>query len=86
MAAPGRPVLRGRTRERQELDDALDRVRGGDSVALVLRGEAGIGKTSLLAYVASRATDCRVLQVVGVESELELPFAGLHRALRAAPG
>ena len=79
MAAPGRPVLRGRTRERQELDDALDRVRGGDSVALVLRGEAGIGKTSLLAYVASRATDCRVLQVVGVESELELPFAGLHQ-------
>lgn len=78
MTATGAPVLRGRTRERQEVDDALDRVRAGDSVAMVLRGEAGIGKTSMLQYAASRADDCRVLPVAGVESELELPFAGLH--------
>jgi DNA-binding CsgD family transcriptional regulator len=82
MAAPGPPVLRGRIRERHELDDALERVRGGDSVVLVLRGEAGIGKTALLQYVAGRATDCRVLHVAGVESELELPFAGLHQLCR----
>ena len=72
------PDLRGRSREREALDDALDRVRGGGSDAVVLRGEAGIGKTSLLQYVAHRATDCRVIQVVGVETELELPFAALH--------
>src|SRR4029453_14481109 len=73
------PDLRGRTREREALDDALDRVRGGESVVLVLRGEAGIGKTSLLRYVAHRATDCRVLRLSGVESELELPLAALHQ-------
>ena len=78
MAAQA-PDLRGRSREREALDDALDRVRGGESVVLVLRGEAGIGKTSLLQYVAHRATDCRVVQLSGVESELELPFAALHQ-------
>ena len=46
--ATGPPDLRGRSREREVLDDALDRVRGGESAVLVLRGEAGIGKTSLL--------------------------------------
>lgn len=71
--------LRGRSRERAGLDDALDRVRAGESAALVLRGEAGIGKTSLLRYVAHRATDCRVVQLSGVESELALPFAALHQ-------
>lgn len=77
--APPAPELRGRSREREALDDALDRVRGGESAVLVLRGEAGIGKTSLLRYVAHRAPDCRVLRLSGVESELELPFAALHQ-------
>ena len=72
------PDLRGRSREREALDDALDRVRGGGSDAVVLRGEAGIGKTSLLQYVAHRAAGCRGIQLVGVETELELPFAALH--------
>src|SRR5262245_39405533 len=78
MATPA-PSLRGRSREREALDDALDRVRDGESAGLVLRGEAGIGKTSLLQYVADRATGARVIQGSGVESELELPFAGLHQ-------
>ena len=79
MAAPGPTTLWGRSRERQRLDDALDGVRGGQSVVLVLRGEAGMGKTALLQYVASEASDCRVARITGVESELELPFAALHQ-------
>jgi DNA-binding CsgD family transcriptional regulator len=45
----------------------------------VLRGEAGVGKTALLQYVAERAPDCRIARIAGVESEMELPFAGLHQ-------
>jgi DNA-binding CsgD family transcriptional regulator len=79
MAAPGAPAFTGRSRERRELDVALDRVRTGESAVLVLRGEAGIGKSALLSYAAEQAHDCRVEQVSGVESELELPFAALHQ-------
>ena len=46
---------------------------------LVVRGEAGVGKTALLEYVAERASGCRTLRVAGVESEVELAFAGLHQ-------
>ena len=46
---------------------------------LVLRGEAGIGKTSLLRYIAGQASDCRIAQIAGVESELEMPFAALQQ-------
>ena len=69
----------GRSRERQELDRLLDGVRGGESAVLVLRGEAGIGKTALMQYGARQATGCRVAQIAGVESELEMPFAALHQ-------
>jgi DNA-binding CsgD family transcriptional regulator len=56
----------------------LDDVRVGRSAALVVCGEPGIGKTALLDYVAERADGCRVLRAVGVEAEMELPFAGLQ--------
>jgi predicted ATPase len=72
-------MLRGRSAERVQLDRLLDAIHLGQSAVLVLRGEAGIGKTALLEYTAERAEGCRVLRAVGVESEMELPFAGLHQ-------
>ena len=86
MAAPGKPALTGRARERQELDRLVGRVRGGESAVLVIRGEAGVGKTALLQYCASRATGCQVIEIAGVESELELPFAALHQLCRPMIG
>jgi DNA-binding CsgD family transcriptional regulator len=68
-----------RREERDALDRLLARVRAGRSGVLVLRGEAGIGKTALLDYAAAAASDCRVARVIGVESEMELAFAGLHQ-------
>ena len=79
MAATRAPAFRGRARERQALDSVLDRARGGESEVLVLRGEAGIGKTTLLRYCARQASGCRLVQIAGVESEMELPFAALHQ-------
>jgi hypothetical protein len=49
---------------------------------LVIRGEAGIGKTALLDYCAGGAFGCRLAHVAGVESEFELPFAALHQLCR----
>jgi DNA-binding CsgD family transcriptional regulator len=72
-------VLRGRRIECEALDRQLQRVRAGQSSVQVLRGEAGVGKTALLEYVAERASDCRIARVAGVESEMELAFAGLHQ-------
>ena len=54
-------------------------VRAGQSRVLVLRGGAGIGKTALLEYLQGRASGCRIARAAGVESEMELPFAGLHQ-------
>ncbi|HTY31770.1 AAA family ATPase [Mycobacterium sp.] len=70
--------LCGRQTECAALDGLLERVRGGRSAVLVLRGEAGIGKTALLRYVADRATGFQVARCMGVESEMELAFTGLH--------
>jgi DNA-binding CsgD family transcriptional regulator len=57
----------------------LDRVRGDESAVLVIRGEAGIGKTELMHYCARQAAGCQLAQVHGVESEMELPLAALHQ-------
>jgi DNA-binding CsgD family transcriptional regulator len=73
------PAFRGRARERMALDSLLDRVRGGKSAALVIRGEAGIGKTALLRYCARQAAGCRLVQIDGVESEMGLPLSALHQ-------
>ena len=61
------------------LDDFAGAVRRGESRSLVLRGEAGIGKTVLLEYLIASASDMTVLRAAGVESEMELAYAGLHQ-------
>src|SRR5712671_1558138 len=71
--------LYGRRRECAVLDELLEQVRRGRSAVLVMRGEAGVGKTALLEYVAGRARGCRLARATGVQSEMELAFAGLHQ-------
>jgi DNA-binding CsgD family transcriptional regulator len=78
-SAPGRLILRGRRDECAVLDRLLDGARAGRSGALVVEGEAGVGKTALLDYAIGSASDLRVLGAVGVESEMELAFAALHQ-------
>src|SRR5688572_27728142 len=68
----------GRSAERSRLNRLIADAKHGQSRSLVLRGEAGIGKTALLDYAAGVADGMRVLRVVGVESEAEIPFAGLQ--------
>ena len=72
-------MLRGRHAECAVLERLLEAVHAGLSGVVVLRGEAGIGKTALLEYTAERAEGCQVVRAVGIESEMELPFAGLHQ-------
>src|SRR6516165_5814353 len=79
MAATPSPGLLDRISEREALDELLAHAREGQSAVLVIRGEAGIGKTALLRYAARRAAGFRVAQVTGVEAEMELPFAGIHQ-------
>jgi hypothetical protein len=71
--------LRDRRAERKVLDDLVEAIQAGGSRALVLHGEAGVGKTALLDYVAAHASGCRVARTTAVQSEMELPFAGLHQ-------
>jgi len=71
--------LVGRHRECAVLDRLIDAVRAGESRALVVSGEAGVGKTALLDYLAGQASECRVERAAGVQSEMELPFAALHQ-------
>ncbi|HMI72808.1 MAG TPA: ATP-binding protein, partial [Solirubrobacteraceae bacterium] len=72
-------MLRGRSNERERLDGLLDRARGGASGVLVVRGEPGIGKTALLQSAIERAPGLNVGRAWGVQSEMELAFAGLHQ-------
>lgn len=76
-------MLYGRGEEAARLEELLAQARQGHSAALVVRGEAGIGKSALLAHAAATATGhrTRLLQATGVEAESELPFAGLHLLL-----
>jgi DNA-binding CsgD family transcriptional regulator len=71
-------VLTGRSAERSRLNRLIADAKDCRSRSLLLRGEAGIGKTALLDYAAGVADGMRVLRVVGVESEAEIPFAGLY--------
>src|ERR671914_1289868 len=72
-------MLRGRRRECAVLDGLFERARAGRSGTLVVHGEPGVGKTALLEYAIDSASDLRVVRAVGVESEMELPFAALHQ-------
>jgi DNA-binding CsgD family transcriptional regulator len=65
--------------EREVLDRLLTDVRAHQSRVLVLRGEAGIGKTALMDYLATNSAGCQVVRMAGVESEMELAFAGVHQ-------
>jgi DNA-binding CsgD family transcriptional regulator len=73
------PALVDRQRERQALDSLMEDLRSGHGRALVVRGEAGVGKSALLEYTAGAAVDMRVARATGVESEMELAFAGVHQ-------
>jgi hypothetical protein len=73
------PALVDRQRERQALDRLMGDLRSGRGRALVVRGEAGVGKSALLEYAAGAAADMRVARAAGVESEMELAFAGVHQ-------
>jgi DNA-binding CsgD family transcriptional regulator len=79
MNAALAPGFLDRTSERETLDRLLADVRNGQSAVLVIRGEAGIGKTALLRYTANHASGFRLVQVTGAESEMELPFAGAQQ-------
>lgn len=75
-------LLHGRQSERAVLDRQLAKVRDGHSAVLVLRGEAGIGKSALLEYVAESAEGCTVVRAAGVEAEMELAFGGCTSCAR----
>jgi DNA-binding CsgD family transcriptional regulator len=72
-------VLQGRRKECEVFDRLFDTVRRGESRVLVVRGEPGVGKSALLEYAVESASGLRVARAAGVESEMELAFAGLHQ-------
>lgn len=77
-----RVKLLGRRTELSRLDHLVADVRAGHSGTLVLRGEAGIGKTELLRYLLERSEGCRTVHAVGIESEMEISYAALHQICR----
>jgi len=76
---PGQHSITGRHSEREALGALADAVRAGQSRALVIHGDPGVGKTMLLDDLAGRAAGCRVIRATGIQSEMELAFAGLHQ-------
>ena len=79
LLAPDGPPLLGRRSECAVLEEMFAAVRDGEGRSLVVRGEAGVGKTALLDYIVERSTSVRVVRALGVEMEKELPFAALHQ-------
>ena len=79
-------MLHGRRAECDALERLLADARRSRSGALVIRGEAGVGKSALLGHAAGQADGMAVLRASGVESEAELPFAALHQLLRPVLG
>ena len=75
--------LLGRRSECAVLDELVASVRNGPSRALVMRGEAGVGKSALLEYLLRQASGCGIAQATGVESEMELAYAGLQQLCAA---
>ena len=80
-ASPRGRVIKVKDRgaERDALDGLVLAVRAGESRSLVVRGDPGVGKTVLLDYLAGQAHGCRIARMTGVQSEMELAFAGLHQ-------
>ncbi len=84
VASYTRLMLVGRDREQQTLVRLLDEARAGRSGVLAIAGEPGIGKSALLAYAGEQAAGLNVLRARGVQSEAQIPFAGLLELLRPA--
>src|ERR1700693_5534127 len=78
VLSSGRRLL-GREREREVLDRLLDGVRGGHGGVLVMRGDAGVGKTALLEYTVEAGRGFRIARTSGIEAEMELPFAAVQQ-------
>jgi DNA-binding CsgD family transcriptional regulator len=78
--------LRGRSHERERLGRLLTGIRSGRSGVLVVRGEAGIGKTALLEQLVEEASGCMVARATGVQADMELPFAGLQQLFGSMVG
>jgi DNA-binding CsgD family transcriptional regulator len=77
-AGAGSQGLLDRVRERSVIDGLVAGVRDGQSHVLVVRGEAGVGKTALLRHLLTARDGCEFIWATGIESEMELAFAGLH--------
>ena len=75
--------LVGRDAELERLEELLATVRAGGSSALVVRGEPGVGKSALLEQLVATASRFQVISAVGVEGEVDLPYAGLHQLCRS---
>ena len=78
MNARSKSGLTGRRSECRALDRLIEAVWAGESRTLVVRGDPGVDKTALLDYLAGQARACQVGWAIGVQSEMELAFAGLH--------
>ena len=76
--APGEHLL-GRRREREALDRLLEAARGGHGGVLVVHGDPGVGKTALLEYAVEAGREFRAVRTLGVEQEMELPYAALQQ-------